>query len=110
MKEKEDIEDENNGDKMEKMINQLGRDRIDDLANTASILGSWMSDQKYTIAEQLSIIELLRSSILVNYIQMQQKAGMETFMKEHPEAKIIVVDAQKPPEPRQPRTFDPDSS
>lgn len=99
MTEKEEV------DKMEQTLDHLRRDRVDDLAGTASLLGSWMSDQKYTIAEQLSILELLRSSILVNYIRRGQMEGMAKFIAEHPEAKVVVVDAQKPPEPRPPRKF-----
>ncbi|MCK4528950.1 hypothetical protein KAW18_16415 [candidate division WOR-3 bacterium] len=110
MTETKDTEDVNDDDKMEHTLNQLRRDRVDDLAGTASLLGSWMSDQKYTIAEQLATIELLRSSILVNYIRMQQMEGMEKFISEHPNAHVVVVDAQKQPAPRQPRTFAPDSS
>ena len=110
MTEKEEIEDTEDVDEMEQTLDHLRRDRVADLAGTASLLGSWMSDQKYTIAEQLSILELLRSSILVNYIRMQQIEGMEKFISEHPNAHVVVVDAQKQPAPRQPRTFAPDSS
>jgi dsDNA-binding SOS-regulon protein len=92
----------------EDALNRLRRDRVDDLAGTASLLGSWMSDQKYTIAEQLAILELLRSSILVNYIRREQMEGMAKFIAEHPEAKVVVVDAKKPPAPRPTRTANPD--
>ena len=110
MTENKDTEDVNDVDEMEHTLNQLRRDRVDDLAQTASLLGSWMSDQKYTVAEQLATIELLRSSILMNYIQIKQMEGMAKFIEEHPDAKIVVVDTSKPPAPRQPRTFKPDSS
>jgi hypothetical protein len=43
MKEIEDTEDV---DEMEQTLDHLRRDRVDDLAGTASLLGSWMSDQK----------------------------------------------------------------
>ena len=110
MTENKDTEDVNDVDEMEHTLNQLRRDRVDDLAQTASLLGSWMSDQKYTVAEQLATIELLRSSILMNYIQIKQMEGMAKFIEEHPNAKVVVVNASKPPAPIQPRTFDPDSS
>jgi hypothetical protein len=51
---------EDGKEKMEDALNHLRRDRVDDLAGTASLLGSWMSDKKYTIAEQLAILELLQ--------------------------------------------------
>jgi uncharacterized phage-like protein YoqJ len=108
MTEEEEIEDTEEVDKMEQTLDHLRRDRVDDLASTASLLGSWMSEKKYTIAEQLSILELLRSSILVNYIRLQQMEGMAKFIAEHPEAKVVVVDAQKPPAPRPPHTSHPD--
>ena len=112
MKEKED---KNDTDKMEEKLNQLRRDRVEDLAVAASLLGSWMHDRKYTIAEQLAITELVRSSVLVSYIQMQQMEGMEKFISEHPDAHIVVVDGQKPPASSKlasskPRTFDPSSN
>ena len=110
MTKKEDIEDTNDVNKMEQQLNQLRRDRVEDLANTAQLLGSWMSDQNYTIAEQLTITELLRSSVLVVYIQMNQMEGMERFVKEHPNARIVVTDGKKPPAPSSPRKFDPESS
>jgi hypothetical protein len=102
-----DIEDV---DKMEDALNQLRRDRVDDLASTASLLGSWMSEKKYTIAEQLSTLELLRSSILVNYIRRDQIEGMAKFIAEHPEAKVVVVDGSEKAMPTKPRTIDPTQS
>lgn len=110
MEENKDPEDKNNVDKMEEAVNMLRKDRVEDLATTASLLGSWMSDRKYTIAEQLATVELLRSSILANYIQMKQVAGMAQFVKDNPNAKIVVVDATKKDAPIQPDTFDPSRS
>ena len=101
---------EDGKEKMEQTLNQLRKDRVDDLAGTASLLGSWMSDQKYTIAEQLSILELLRSSILVNYIRREQMQGMAKFIEEHPDAKIITVDASEKAMPTKPCTIDPTRS
>ena len=106
MTEKEDI---NDSDDMEQKLDELRRDRVEDLANTAQLLGSWMSDQDYTIAEQLTITELLRSSVLVVYIQMNQMEGMKRFLEEHPNARIVVTDSEKPPAPSSHRTFDPKS-
>ena len=110
MTKKEDIEDTNDVNKMEQQLNQLRRDRVEDLANTAQLLGSWMSDQNYTIAEQLTITELLRSSVLVVYIQLHQMEGMERFLEDHPNARIVVTDSEKPPASSSPRKFDPESS
>jgi len=110
MTEKEDIEDTEDHDEMEQQLNRLNRDRVDDLAIVAHLLGSWMSERKYTIAEQISIAELLRSSILVNYIQIAQMDGMVKFVEEHPGARIVMAGASKTPSKGHPRTFDPDSS
>jgi hypothetical protein len=108
MTENKDPEDKNDVDKMEDAVNALRKDRVEDLANTASLLGSWMSDQKLTVAEQLATVELLRSSILANYIQMKQMVGMAQFIEDNPNAKIVVVDATKKAQPPiQPDTFDP---
>ena len=103
-------EDRDDVDEMQQTLDQLHRDRIDDLAHTASLIGSWMSDQKYTIAEQLATVELLRSSILVNFIQTAQMSGMAEFMKDNPNAKIVVVDGRKDTKRDEPRTFDPNRS
>ena len=103
-------EDRDDVDEMAQTLDQLHRDRMDDLAHTASLIGSWMSDKKYTIAEQLSIVELMRSSILVNYIQTAQMFGMAEFISEHPDAKIVVVDGRKDTKRDEPRTFDPKRS
>jgi hypothetical protein len=101
---------EDGKEKMEDALNQLRRDRVDDLAGTASLLGSWMSDKKYTIAEQLSILELLRSSILVNYIRREQMQGMAKFIAEHPDAKIVTIDGSEKSMPTKPRTIEPTQS
>lgn len=100
-------EDTCDTEKMDQALNQLRRDRVEDLATTAGLISSWMSDQKYTIAEQLAVTELLRSSLLVNYIQMQQMEGMAKFMKEHPNAQIVVVDGRKKAAPDHPEMSDP---
>lgn len=49
-------------------LESLMRGEIDDLAKTAGILASWMSEQEYTIAEQLTILELVRATVLVAYM------------------------------------------
>lgn len=115
MPEKEDVDDTNNFDDMdiddmEKEVNRLRKDRVEDLVNTAAILGSWMSDQKLTIAEQLATIELLRSSVLVNYIQMQQMRGMAEFVKDNPHTQVVMVKTEPKQPPGKPRVFNPGDS
>ena len=102
MTDEEEIKDSN---RMEQELNRLRRDSVEDLANTAQLLGSWMAEQKLTVAEQLTVTELLRSSILVGYMHKAQKNEMIEFMKDHPGAKVVVVDASKTSPPVQPDKF-----
>ena len=107
MTEKEDIDSEDVVDNMKEELDRLCKDRVEDLVHTASILGSWLSDQKLTIAEQLATVELLRSSILVTYIQMQQMRGMAEFVKDHPHAQVVVVKPEDQRPSGKTRTFNP---
>ena len=107
MKKKEETNDRND---MEIELNQLLRERVGDLANTANLLGGWMAEQKLTIAEQLTVTELLRSSILVNYMQKAQINEMLAFVKDHPEAQVVVAAGSKMPAPGNPHTSHPNSN
>ena len=106
----EDIEDGKLDDEMEQTLNHLRRDRMEDLAVTAHLLASWMSDQKLTIAEQLATIELLRSSILVNYVQMVETNNIRRFMQKHPNAKVFMINHDKPSAPRRTDTINPNEN
>lgn len=54
-------------EEFEAKIASIMRDDVADLAGTAGILASWMTEQEYTIAEQLVILELIRATILTAY-------------------------------------------
>ena len=103
-------EDTIDTEKMENILDRFSRDRVGDLANTAHLLGSWMSEKNYTIAEQLSILELLRSSLIINYAQMQQMEGMAKFVEEHPNTKVVVVDGDKRPAPDRSKPSNPNNN
>jgi|GEM_PF-3322276 len=103
-------EDKNNVDEMEEKLEHLLRERITDLTKTASLLGSWMSDQRLTLAEQLTVVELLRASLLVNYMERVRTSSVEKFVSEHPNLRVVVVDGSKKPSSTPPRTFKPSES
>lgn len=100
-------EDKNNIDEMEEIIEHLRRERVGDLVKVASFIGSWMSDQELTLAEQLTAIELLRASLLVNYVERVQTSIVKKFMSEHPNLEVIVADVSGKPPSTSPRTFKP---
>jgi len=100
-------EDKNNIDEMEDRIEHLRRERVGDLVKVASLLGSWMSDQEMTLAEQLTVVELLRASLLVNYMERVRTSNVKKFVSEHPNLKVVVVDGSEKPPSTSPRTFKP---
>jgi uncharacterized protein YgfB (UPF0149 family) len=72
------MDNENREEEFKEKLDSLMREDIDDLAKTAGILASWMSDQEYTIAEQLTIIELIRATVLVSYMTGMIRKKVET--------------------------------
>jgi len=66
-----------NKEEFEEKIASVMRDSVDDLAKTAGILATWMAEQKYTIAEQLAILELVRSTILAGFMTSMVRNEIE---------------------------------
>jgi len=60
--------DQTKEEEFEEKLESIMREDVDDLSKTAGILASWMSDQKYTIAEQLTILEIIRATVVASYM------------------------------------------
>lgn len=55
-------------EQFEERIDDIRRDRVDNLTRSARTLIVWMTEQRYTVAEQLVIIELVHASVLGSYM------------------------------------------
>ena len=69
--------DQTEEEEFKEKLESIMREDVDDLAKTAGILASWMSDQKYTIAEQLVILELIRTTVVTGFMTALTRKEIE---------------------------------
>lgn len=62
--------DETKEEQFDGMLADIKREDVENLAKSAGILATWMTERRYTIAEQLVITELVRASLVSSYVLM----------------------------------------